>query len=127
MLAEAHVGDGQAIVVERITAVADVGRVVHPDIVLGQIEGAIVWGLAAALGCSTGFTRGLADARNFDALRLPGLARLPEIRVELLPSHEPPGGVGELGVPTVAPAIANALFAATGQRLRSLPLVAGAV
>ena len=122
MLAEAHVGEGQRIIVDRIVAVADVGRVIHPDIVLQQIEGGIIWGLAAALGATTGFTRGLADARNFDALDLPTLATTPEIRIELIPSREAPGGVGELAVPPVAPAIANALFAATGRRLHTLPL-----
>jgi len=125
MLAEAHVGEGQEISVSRIIAVVDAGRVIHPDIVAQQIEGGIVWGLAAALGDTTGFTGGLADATNFDALALPTLANTPEIRVELVQSREAPGGVGELAVPPVAPAVANALFAATGRRLRTLPLRAG--
>lgn len=122
ILAEAHVGEGQQVVVDRVFAAIDCGRVIHPDIVVQQIESGIVWGIAAALGATTGFTRGLADARNFDALNLPTLATTPEIRVELIPSREAPGGVGEIAVPPVAPAIANAIFAATGRRLRSLPL-----
>lgn len=125
MLAEARVGEGQQVVVDRIFAAVDCGRIIHPDIVLQQIEGGIIWGLAAALGSTTGFTRGLADARNFDALNLPQLANTPEIRIELIPSGEAPGGVGEIAVPPVAPAIANAIFAATGRRLRRLPLVIG--
>jgi isoquinoline 1-oxidoreductase beta subunit len=125
MLAEAHVGEGQQVVVDRVFAAVDCGRIIHPDIVAQQIESGIVWGIAAATGATTGFTRGLADARNFDALDLPTLATTPEIRVELIPSREAPGGAGEIAVPPVAPAIANAIFAATGRRLRSLPLAIG--
>ncbi|SNS43171.1 isoquinoline 1-oxidoreductase, beta subunit [Sphingomonas laterariae] len=125
MLVEARVGEGQQISVDRVFAAVDCGRIVHPEIVRQQIEGGIVWGIAAALGATTGFTRGMADARNFDALNLPILATTPEIQIELIASKEEPGGVGEIAVPPVAPAIANALFAATGQRLRSLPLAIG--
>lgn len=125
ILAEAHVAQDQSIKVDRIFAAVDCGRIIHPDIVRQQIEGGIVWGMAAALGSTTGYTRGLADVLNFDGLRLPLLADCPEIRVELVRSREAPGGVGEIAVPPVAPAIANALFAATGKRLRTLPLRAG--
>jgi isoquinoline 1-oxidoreductase beta subunit len=127
MLAEVHVGKDRRIVVDRIVAAVDCGRVIHPDIVRQQIEGGIVWGLGAALGARLGFTRGLANARNFDALDLPLLAGTPDITVDIIESDEPPGGVGEVGVPPVAPAVANALFAATGKRLRHLPLVVGGV
>jgi isoquinoline 1-oxidoreductase beta subunit len=122
LLAEARVGDGGAIIVDRLFAVADVGRVINPDLVRQQIEGGLIWGLAAALGGTTGYTAGLADARGFAALGLPTLATTPELRVELVDSREAPGGASELAVPPVAPAIANALFAATGERRRSLPL-----
>jgi isoquinoline 1-oxidoreductase beta subunit len=122
MLAEVHVDAQQAVRVDRVVAVVDCGRTINDDIVLQQIEGGILWGMAAALGASTGLTRGLVDARNFNDLNLPILATTPEIVVRLVRSAEPPGGVGELAVPPVAPAIANALFAATGRRHRSLPL-----
>lgn len=125
MLAEVHVGEDQRIMVDRIVAAVDCGRVINPDIVRQQIEGGIIWGLAATLGAKLSFTRGLADAQNFDALNLPRLADTPEIRVEIIPSKDAPGGVGEIGVPPVAPAIANALFAATGERIRNLPLSIG--
>ncbi len=125
MLAEAHVGEGQRIIIDRIFAAVDCGRIINPEIVRQQIEGGIIWGIAAALGGSTGFTDGLADARNFDAFNLPRLADTPEIRIELIRSNAAPGGVGEIAVPPVAPAIANALFAATGKRLRMLPLAVG--
>jgi len=126
MLAEVHVDKSQQIVVDRVVAAVDCGRVIHPDIVRQQIEGGIIWGIAAALGGHTGYTRGLSDVVNFDGLGLPILADAPDITVTILTSNEPAGGVGEIAVPPVAPAIANALFAATGQRARSLPIIVGA-
>ena len=124
MLVEAHVGEAQRIVVDRVYAVVDCGRIINPEIARQQVEGGIVWGIAAALGGTTGYTAGRTDARNFDALDLPKLADTPDIRVEFIRSAAPPGGLGEVAVPPVAPAIANALFAATGRRLRMLPLTA---
>ncbi len=109
--------------VERLVAAVDCGRMVNPDLVRQQIEGGLVFGMAQALGAATGFAAGLADTRGFDRLWLPRLADTPDITVELIASDEAPGGVSELAVPPVAPAIANALSAATGQRLRRLPLV----
>lgn len=122
MLVEVDVTDTQKIRVTHVTAVVDCGRVIHPDIVRQQIEGGILWGLGGALGTGISLTGGKVDQTNFDALGLPLLVDTPEIRVEILPSKEAPGGVGEISVPPVAPAIANAIFAATGQRLRNLPL-----
>ncbi|WP_353203853.1 molybdopterin cofactor-binding domain-containing protein [Sphingomonas sp.] len=127
VLVEAHVGEGQAVSVDRIVAAVDCGRHVNPDIVKQQIEGGLLFGMAAAIGGATGFKANLAQARSFGALGLPRLADSPDITVELIPSEADPGGVSELAVPPVAPAIANALQAATGGRLRSLPLVPGTV
>ena len=127
VLVEAHVGEGQAVSVDRIVAAVDCGRHVNPDIVKQQIEGGLLFGMAAAIGGGIGFKANLAQARSFGALGLPRLADTPDITVELIPSEAEPGGVSELAVPPVAPAIANALQAATGGRLRSLPLVPGTV
>ncbi len=121
VMAEAH-GEGGRIVVDRLVAAVDVGRVVNPDLVRQQVEGGLIFGLAHALGGATGFTRGLATTRGFDTLWLPRLADTPDITVELIRSDEAPGGVAELAVPPVAPAIANAVRAATGYRIRTLPL-----
>jgi isoquinoline 1-oxidoreductase beta subunit len=125
VLAEAHIGEGQAISVDRIVAAVDCGRQVNPDIVKQLIEGGLIFGMAGACGASTGFTENHADARGFHALALPRLSDTPDITVELIRSEADPGGVNELGVPAVAPAIANALQASTGFRMRGLPLVPG--
>jgi len=123
VLVEAHFDDGGGISVDRIVAAVDCGRQVNPDLVKQQIEGGLIFGMGAALGAATGFTENLADARGFADLALPRLADIPDITVELIPSEASPGGVSELGVPPVAPAIANALQAATGSRIRRLPLL----
>ena len=121
VMAEARL-EGGVPRVDRLVAAVDCGRMVNPDLVRQQIEGGLIFGLAHATGASTGFTRGLADVRGFDRLHLPRLADTPDITVELIRSGEAPGGVSELAVPPVAPAIANALWAATGYRIRRLPL-----
>jgi len=109
--------------VDRIHAMADCGRLINPDLARQQIEGGILFGLAQALGSATEYESGLPTARRLRDIDLPKLADVPEITVELARSDEAPGGVSELGVPAVAPAIANALFSAAGIRLRELPLL----
>jgi isoquinoline 1-oxidoreductase beta subunit len=109
--------------VDRIHAMVDCGRLINPDLARQQIEGGILFGLAQALGSATEYESGLPTARRLRDIDLPKLADVPEITVELARSDEAPGGVSELGVPAVAPAIANALFSAAGIRLRELPLL----
>ena len=109
--------------VDRIHAMADCGRLINPDLARQQIEGGIVFGLAQALGSATDFESGLPMARRLRDIDLPKLADVPEITVEFANNDEAPGGVSELGVPAVAPAIASALFSAAGIRLRELPLL----
>lgn len=121
-LVEVEVSDAKRIRVIRAISAVDCGRVVNPEIVRQVVEAGILHGIGLATGTALGFENGLVTARGFGSLGLPRLADSPEISVELLTSDDPPGGASELGVPTVAPAIANAVFAATGQRLRSLPL-----
>ncbi|MBB5711363.1 xanthine dehydrogenase family protein molybdopterin-binding subunit [Sphingomonas xinjiangensis] len=123
VMAEAHLASDRRVKVDRLVAAVDCGRVVNPDLVTQQIEGGLIFGVAAATGCSTGFSENVADIGDFSELRLPTLADAPEITVEIVPSVENAGGVSELGVPPVAPAIANALQAATGVRFRRLPLL----
>ena len=124
VLAEAYVSEDK-IVVPRLYAVADVGRILHPDIALQQIQGGLLFGLAMALGNAVGVERGLPTPRTLGALRLPRISDVPNIQIEIIPSREPSGGLGEIGTAAVAPAIANALWAGSGRRYRSLPLLPG--
>lgn len=110
--------------VEQLVAVVDAGRLVNPVIARQQIEGGLIFGLAAAVGATTDYEGGLATARKLGQLGLPDLSQTPQILIEFVESDREPGGLGEIGVPVVAPAIANALFAATGRRIRRLPLSA---
>jgi len=121
VVAEARLEAGRP-KVERLVAAVDCGRAINPDLVRQQIEGGLMFGLAGALGVATGYARNLPTANDLGELRLPRLADTPDITVELIASNEAPGGVSELAVPPVAPALANALASATGRRFRSLPL-----
>ncbi len=122
VLAEAQMGDDGRARVAKLTAVADVGRVTNPAIALQQIEGGLMFGLGIATGTPIRLEGGIPEPRSIGALKLPLLADMPEVSVKLIRSSEAAGGIGEIAVPPVGPAIANALFAATGQRFRSLPL-----
>jgi isoquinoline 1-oxidoreductase beta subunit len=121
LMAEAEL-DGDRIRVSRLAAVADIGRAIHPDSARQQIESGLVWGMASALGNQVHYAAGLAEQKRIGDLALPTMRDMPEISVALIASQQSPGGVAELAVPVVAPAIANAIFSATGSRLRSLPL-----
>ena len=122
MVATASGGAG-GINVSKLAAAVDIGRVVNRDIALQQIEGGLLYGLALALGFATGYRNGLPTSQRLAALRLPTLASCPEIAIDLVDSGEEPFDPGEIGVPAVAPAVANAVFSANGLRLRRLPLL----
>ncbi len=122
LMVEGGMGDGGRPRVDRMVAAVDVGRAINPDLVRQAIEGGLIFGLAAATGASTEISAGLAKARSFRDLSLPRLRTSPDILVELIESDAEPGGASELGVPVVAPALANAIFAGSGRRIRSLPL-----
>ncbi|HWH22998.1 MAG TPA: molybdopterin cofactor-binding domain-containing protein, partial [Allosphingosinicella sp.] len=124
-LVEVEVTETQRVRVLRAAAAVDCGRVVNPEILKQQIEGGIIHGIAGATGAAIEMEQGLPKQKYLRDSGLPRLADSPEIEVQIMPSEEEPGGVTELAVPAVAPAIANALFALTGRRLRSLPLVLG--
>jgi isoquinoline 1-oxidoreductase subunit beta len=113
---------GGALEVHRITCAVDCGQMVNPRIVESQIESGIVFGLSAALWGGITLGAGRVRETNFNTYRLLRANEMPEIDVLLVPSDAPPGGIGELAVGPVAPAICNALYTATGQRVRSLPL-----
>jgi isoquinoline 1-oxidoreductase beta subunit len=114
---------GNRLSIGRIIAAVDVGDQVNPDIARQQIEGGLIYGLAYAMGASVPYERGLPTRAILGRMNLPRLADVGEVTVELIRSTAPPAGVTDLAAPLVAPAIANALYTWTGQRLRSLPLL----
>jgi isoquinoline 1-oxidoreductase beta subunit len=111
-----------ALKVRRIVAAVDCGDVINPDTAAAQIEGGIVFGLSAALMSEITVQDGSVVQSNFWDYKVARLAHMPEIEVHFRRSRAPLGGLEEAGVPPVAPAIANAVFAATGKRMRKLPL-----
>lgn len=122
VVAEASLENGR-LKVSRIVAAADCGDQPHPDIARQQIEGGLVFGLAMAMGCAAEYHAGMPKRALLGRMGLPQLADIGEISVKIMDSTAEPGGVGQIGVPAVAPAIANALYTVTGRRHRALPLV----
>jgi isoquinoline 1-oxidoreductase beta subunit len=121
-----EVGPQGTLSIPRVDIAVDCGPQVNPDRVRSQMEGAVVMGAGLATSAQVTFKNGRVEQNNYDAYELTRIDTAPrEIRVHLLPSGDyarPLGGVGEPGVPPVAPAIANAVFAATGKRIRQLPI-----
>lgn len=109
--------------VERVVCAADCGTVVNPDAVAAQMEGGIVFGLSAALRGQITLHKGAVMQSSFDDYPIVTLRDAPDIEVHLVKSGRAPGGVVEPGVPPIAPAVANAIFAASGRRIRRLPLL----
>jgi isoquinoline 1-oxidoreductase beta subunit len=122
VLAEAQIGDDQRVLVTKLVAVVDAGQILNPDIARQQIEGGLLYGMGLAIGAPIRLVNGMPQPLRLGSLGLPLLAQMPEVSVELIRSSEPSGGLGEIAVPPVGPAIANALFARSGRRFRSLPL-----
>ncbi len=116
-----------AVSVERLTIVVDAGTVVDPDSARAQIEGSALWGLSMALHEGTEFVNGQVKDTNLDSYMPLRIADVPELDISFVESTEPPVGLGEPGTTVIAPAIANAIFAATGARLRHLPMTPEAV
>jgi isoquinoline 1-oxidoreductase beta subunit len=113
--------DGGGLKVDRIVCAVDCGIAVNPDVVAAQMEGGIGFGLGAALRNKITLTKGVVDQSNFHDYEPLRISDMPKVEVYIVRSDAAPTGVGEPGVPPVAPAVANAVFAATGKRLRSLP------
>jgi isoquinoline 1-oxidoreductase subunit beta len=109
--------------VHRVVAAVDCGMTVNPDIVKRQIESAIVYGLTAALYGKITFKDGQVQQSNFHDYRMLRMSEMPKVEVHIVPSKEAPGGIGEPGTPPIAPAVANAIYAATGKRIRKLPIL----
>jgi isoquinoline 1-oxidoreductase subunit beta len=108
--------------VHRIVAAVDCGRTVNPAVIHRQVEGAIAYGLSAALHGKITFKDGRVEQSNFDDYSVLRMAEMPRVEVHIVPSMEAPGGIGEPGLPPATPAVVNAIFAATGKRVRTLPI-----
>jgi isoquinoline 1-oxidoreductase subunit beta len=122
-IAEVSIQGGQ-LKIHKITCVIDCGQTVNPRIVESQLESGIIYGLSAALWGEVTLRGGRVRQKNFNDYRVLRLNEVPELDIHIIPSDAAPGGIGETAVPPVAPAVCNAVFAATGQRLRSLPISA---
>ena len=108
--------------VDRVVCAVDCGTAVNPDVVRAQMEGGIGFGLSAAMYGAITVKDGQVEQSNFHDYPVLRIHEMPEVIVHIVPSTEKPTGVGEPATPVIAPAVANALFAATGKRLRTLPL-----
>ncbi|MEZ2131891.1 MULTISPECIES: molybdopterin cofactor-binding domain-containing protein [unclassified Sinorhizobium] len=122
MISEVTVDDGGSLKINRIVCAVDCGQAINPDTIEAQIQSGIVYGLSAALYGRITVARGAVVEGNFDDSPVLRIHETPTIDVYIVPSTEAPGGIGEVGTPGVAPSLLNAIFKATGKRLRSLPV-----
>jgi isoquinoline 1-oxidoreductase beta subunit len=121
LVASASIGSDQRVKVERLVAAVDCGRAVNRGLVAQQTEAGLIWALAQATVSAPEWVAGMPRARPIGGLGLPRLGDTPQIVVEVIASGDPPGGVSGLGTTVLAPAVANAIHAASGKRMRSLP------
>lgn len=119
-VAEVSVDQRGQVSVHKVTCVVDCGRSIVPDSVVAQMQGGAIFGLSAALFGNITFKDGRIEQGNFDTYRVLWMNETPVIETHLLDSNETPGGIGEVSTVTIAPAVVNAVFAATGKRLRKL-------
>jgi isoquinoline 1-oxidoreductase beta subunit len=121
LVASARIDSDQRVKVDRLVAAVDCGRAVNTGLIAQQIEAGLIWALAQATMPSPEWIAGMPRARTFGALGLPRLGETPQIIVEIIPSSAPPGGISGLGTTVLAPGVANAIHAASGKRMRTLP------
>jgi isoquinoline 1-oxidoreductase subunit beta len=126
-VAEVEVSKDGAVRVRRVVCAVDCGTVVNPDTVRAQIQSGIIFGATAALYGEITLKDGRVEQTNFDTYQMLRMSEAPAIEVHIVKSAEPPGGMGETGTSAIVPAIANAIFAATGKRLRKMPVDASAL
>jgi isoquinoline 1-oxidoreductase subunit beta len=121
-VAEVSVDEGGNVRVQRVVAAVDCGQVINPDNVAAQIEGGIAFGLTAALKAEATLKDGRIQQSNFHDYPILQINEMPLVEVHIVESDQRPSGMGEMGVPPIAPAVANAVFAATGKRVRHIPI-----
>lgn len=124
-VAEVSVERTGAVRVHRVVCAVDCGIAVNPDTIRAQMEGAIVFGLTGCLKSAINIEKGKIKQSNFHDFQLLRFDEMPVIETHIISSNEPPGGIGEPGVPPVAAAVANAIYSATGIRVRKLPILPG--
>lgn len=122
MIADVTVGTDGAVRVTRIVGAVDCGLTVNPDTIAAQIEGGAIYGLTAAFYGAITFKDGRVEQSNFDNYQALRIEEAPFVETHIIPSAEPPGGIGEVSTSAVFPAVTNAIFAATGHRVRTLPV-----
>jgi isoquinoline 1-oxidoreductase beta subunit len=120
--AEVSVNPSGKVRVHKVVCAIDCGKIVNPDIIKAQMESGIVFGLSAVLHGEITFKNGRVNQNNFHDYPILRMNEMPAVEVYIVSSKEKPGGVGEPGVPPIAPAVCNAIFAVTGKRIRSLPI-----
>ncbi|HEY6662984.1 MAG TPA: molybdopterin cofactor-binding domain-containing protein, partial [Sphingomicrobium sp.] len=121
LVATATIGEEQKVKVHRLVAAVDCGRVINSGLVAQQIAAGLTWALGQATVAAPEWIAGLPRARPYGSLGLPRLSDTPDFTIQLVPSTDSPGGVSGLGTAVLAPAVANAIYAGTGKRMRSLP------
>jgi isoquinoline 1-oxidoreductase beta subunit len=121
-VAEVSVGRDGKVKVHRVVAAVDPGWVVNPDTFKAQIESGILYGLSGALFGEITIKNGRVEQSNFDNYPVPRISDMPKVEVYILQGEGEQGGAGEPGVPSATPAVTNAIFAATGKRIRKLPV-----
>jgi isoquinoline 1-oxidoreductase beta subunit len=122
MVADVEVANDGSVRVRRVVCAVDCGTVVNPDTVRAQIQSAIMFGITAALYGEITLKDGRVEQTNFDTYRILRMNEAPAVEVHIVENFEPPGGMGEAGTSAIVPAISNAIYAATGKRLRKLPV-----
>ena len=121
-VAEVEVSKEGEVKVRRVVCAVDCGQIVNPDTIVAQIEGGIIFGISAALWGEITLKDGRVEQQNFNDYRVMRINETPLIEVHLVKNAEAPGGIGEPGTIGIAPAVANAIFAVTGKRIRKLPI-----
>jgi isoquinoline 1-oxidoreductase beta subunit len=121
-VAEVEVAKNGAVRVRRVVCAVDCGTVVNPDTVRAQVQSGVIFGITAALYGQITLKNGRVQQSNFDSYQMLRMNEAPAIEVHIVQNSEPPGGMGECGTSLIVPAVANAIFAATGKRLRKMPV-----
>jgi CO/xanthine dehydrogenase Mo-binding subunit len=121
-VAEVEVAKDGSVRVRRVVCAVDCGIVVNPDTVRAQIQSAVMFGITAALYGQITVKNGRVEQGNFDSYQMLRMNEAPAVEVHVIQNHEPPGGMGEAGTSAIVPAVTNAIYAATGKRLRKLPV-----